>query len=280
MGIKINNIMKRGSKEFFEAQKALLDVIKKDDKLDGLKFRSVKDPEAHNFGDVIDFLVTTKSVYTMKRIKTSKGERLHVMFTVQPSAAYPDKLYVIYNGNLRVRRELASFSSSIEDLKDLAGWENRIQESKKAAKAAKSNKAEVIPGGFDKIRNVVAAASVNIGEELLLRFKEHYAKEAADRDSGVVGVKLPKYQNVEISDDKIQQEVNQLMQGAIEVLARRIADAGMAHDTLEVSIRRTENDSRGRFLALATDGEKYISARSILAWGSINAPHFRYLTKV
>jgi len=63
---------------------------------------------------------------------------------------------------------------------------------------------------------------------------------------------------------------------ATEKLALRIHKKGINIENMKVnSVRFKEGDLQTIF----TDGVNYVKAFTILAWGNVNAPHYRYLVK-
>lgn len=64
-------------------------------------------------------------------------------------------------------------------------------------------------------------------------------------------------------------------ENSINKLAYRISEKGLNEDKIEIKTARV-----GRNLeTFLTDGEKKVRAFTVLAWGEVNQPHYRYLIK-
>jgi hypothetical protein len=87
-----------------------------------------------------------------------------------------------------------------------------------------------------------------------------------------------KYNGLEAYLEKKHKEAAEHYEDSIVKLARRIVDKGL--DTENLTLSTESNMQKGNISTTIKDGKgTVVRAFTILAWGEVNAPHYRYLIK-
>ena len=115
----------------------------------------------------------------------------------------------------------------------------------------------------------------NIDRKLAYRTIDHKRKDSAYYEEQKFYWKSPSWFFTEEFITKSVEKAEQHYEESIEKLAYRIQQKD-----LNVSNLKVISVFLGVNLDLTiTDGEKTVTANTILAWGEINKPHYRYLVK-
>ena len=86
-----------------------------------------------------------------------------------------------------------------------------------------------------------------------------------------------KYNGLEVYLKRKHKEAEEHYEDSIIKLAKRIVKKGL--NISEITLKTESCMDKGNISTIITDGKITVTAFTILAWGEINAPHYRYLIK-